>query len=81
VVRLEPGDAVVAYTDGVIEARSASGEEFQSERLESYLAGCRGADAEAVLQGLLNRLEDFTGDTPQYDDVTVLALRWKGPSS
>jgi sigma-B regulation protein RsbU (phosphoserine phosphatase) len=78
-VRLERGDAVVAYTDGVVEARSASGEEFQSQRIEAYLAGCRGAGAEAVLRGLLGRLADFTGDTPPYDDITVLALRWKGP--
>jgi len=41
VVRLRPGDALVLYTDGVVEARSASGEEFHALRLEAYLAGCR----------------------------------------
>jgi sigma-B regulation protein RsbU (phosphoserine phosphatase) len=75
---LRPGDVLVAYTDGVVEARSAEGEEFHSLRLESYLGGCRDAAADGLVQGLLARLEEFAGDTPQYDDVTVLALRWLG---
>jgi sigma-B regulation protein RsbU (phosphoserine phosphatase) len=79
VARLLPGDALVLYTDGVVEARSASGEEFHSLRLESHLASCREASADGIVRGLVVRLEEFAGDTPQYDDVTVLALRWRGP--
>ena len=78
VVRLRPGDALVLYTDGVVEARNASGEEFHARRLESYLDGCRDAAAADVVRGLVGRLEDFAGDTPQYDDVTVLVLRLLG---
>jgi serine phosphatase RsbU (regulator of sigma subunit) len=77
-VRLRPGDLLFLYTDGVVEARSASNEEFHALRLESYLAGCRGDTADAIVRGLLGRVEDFAGDTPQYDDVTVVALRWRG---
>jgi serine phosphatase RsbU (regulator of sigma subunit) len=80
VVRLRPGDLLLLYTDGVVEARGASGEEFHALRLESYLGGCSDAAAEAVVNGLLGRLEDFAGDAPQYDDVTVLAVRWRGRS-
>ena len=75
---LRPGDTLVLYTDGVVEARAADGEEFHALRFESYLGGCRGAKAEDVVQGLLSRLEEFAGDTPPYDDVTVLVLRWLG---
>ena len=78
VVRLRPGDALVLYTDGVVEARNASGEEFHALRLESYLDGCREAAAADVVRGLVGRVEDFAGDTPQYDDVTVLVLRLLG---
>ena len=78
VVRLRPGDALVLYTDGVVEARNASGEEFHARRLESYLDGCRDTAAADVVRGLVGRLEDFAGDTPQYDDVPILVLRVLG---
>ena len=78
VVRLQPGEALVLYTDGVVEARNASGEEFHAARLESYLEGCRDAAAAEVVRGLVGRVEGFAGDTPQYDDVTVLVLRVLG---
>lgn len=77
VLRLRPGDALVAYTDGVVEARSSAGEEFQPRRLESYLAGCRDAPAAAIVDGLIQRVEEHAGDEPQYDDLTVLAVRWR----
>jgi sigma-B regulation protein RsbU (phosphoserine phosphatase) len=77
-LRLSPKDALLLYTDGVLEARDAGGDEFHALRLESYLGGCRGLSAERVVQGLLERLDDFVGDAAQYDDVTVLALRWMG---
>jgi hypothetical protein len=32
------------------------------------------------VRGLLGQLDDFVGDAPQYDDITVLALRWRGPT-
>ena len=77
-LRLDAGDALVLYTDGVVEARSGAGEEFHALRLESHLAGCRGLTAASTVEGLLEKLEEFVGDEPQYDDVTVLALRWLG---
>jgi len=80
-LRLAPRDAVLLYTDGVVEARSAAEEEFHTLRLESYLEGCGAASAERIVQGLLERLDDFVGDAPQYDDVTILALRWLGTRS
>lgn len=93
-LRLAPGDAVLLYTDGVVEARSPATEaietlglaghttaveEFHTLRLESYLKGSREQPAERIVQGLLEKLDDFVGDAPQYDDVTILALRWLGP--
>jgi len=105
-LRLSPRDAVLLYTDGVVEARNAGteavetlgltgkpappvagaavaghkAEEFHTLRLESYLRSSRDETAERIVQGLLERLDEFVGDAPQYDDVTVLALRWLGPS-
>jgi sigma-B regulation protein RsbU (phosphoserine phosphatase) len=77
-LRLEPRDALLLYTDGVVEARSGADEEFHTLRLEGYLAGCRDVPAERIVQGLLDRVEEFAGDAPQYDDITILGLRWLG---
>jgi sigma-B regulation protein RsbU (phosphoserine phosphatase) len=77
-LQLEPKDALLLYTDGVVEARNGAEEEFHALRLEGYLASCREVSAERMAQGLLDRVEEFAGDEPQYDDVTILALRWLG---
>ena len=77
VVRLYPGDGLVAYTDGVVEARNAAGGELAPAGLEAYLRGCGDARPEAIVRGLVEKVEEFAGETPQYDDVTVLALRYR----
>jgi serine phosphatase RsbU (regulator of sigma subunit) len=77
VVRLEPGDGVLAYTDGVVEARNAAGAELATTGLEAYLAGCAGARPETIVRGLVQAVEEFAGGAPQYDDVTVLAVRYR----
>lgn len=80
-LQLEPRDALLLYTDGVVEARSGAHEEFHTLRLEGYLASCREVPAEQIVQGLLDRVEEFAGDAPQYDDITILGLRWLGTSA
>jgi sigma-B regulation protein RsbU (phosphoserine phosphatase) len=76
--RLEPGDTLVLYTDGVVEARSPGDDEFHSLRLETQLAASHDLAPSAVVRGLVDRIEEFAGDVPQYDDVTVLVARWLG---
>jgi sigma-B regulation protein RsbU (phosphoserine phosphatase) len=77
-LRLRPGDALLLYTDGVVEARSGSEEEYGEGRLGEYLAACAGEPAAAIVDGLVERVFSFAGDEPQYDDVTVLAVRYRG---
>jgi sigma-B regulation protein RsbU (phosphoserine phosphatase) len=69
---LAPGDLLLAYSDGVIDAVSPEGEFFGHERLLRVLDECPGEPAQAV-NWLIEALEDFTrGHTP-YDDVTLVA--------
>ena len=73
-VSLRPGDAVVFYTDGIVEARGPDGSFFGEERLRALLRSCAGLSAPAIAQ----RLRDVTleyGEGNARDDLAVLVLR------
>jgi serine phosphatase RsbU (regulator of sigma subunit) len=63
---------LVAYTDGVSDARSARGVEFGTQRLVDAAQVHLGQPAQAVLNGVLTTLEEFTGHVPPADDMTLL---------
>src|SRR5262249_10291616 len=68
---LAPGDALVLYTDGIIEAANAGGEMLGGQRLEECLAGADG-DAAAISARVLGELRDHIALAPQGDDVTMI---------
>lgn len=74
VVRLEAGDSVFLYTDGVNEAVNASGEFYGTERLERVLADAFASDEKNYLQAVENSVSAFVGETEQNDDITMLVL-------
>jgi PAS domain S-box-containing protein len=74
---LAPGDVLVLYTDGVIEARSPEGEFFGEERLRSLLCSCRDLDAPATASRIREAVLEHKGGTPS-DDVAILVLRVTG---
>jgi sigma-B regulation protein RsbU (phosphoserine phosphatase) len=75
-LKLEKGDALLLYTDGVTEARGAGGEElFGQERLETALADAAKGEPEAILDSVRGALSNFTGGAPNTDDVTMVAVK------
>jgi sigma-B regulation protein RsbU (phosphoserine phosphatase) len=72
--RLEGGDAMVLYSDGISEARSAGGEPFSWERLVELVAA-RHDRAASVLACVLDGVEAFAGGGPALDDQTLLVAR------
>ncbi|MBF6025340.1 SpoIIE family protein phosphatase [Lysobacter niastensis] len=70
--RLEPGDALVAYTDGITEAFDGGQQAFGTQRLMDALQP--GSDPGALRQALVSAAHRFSGAAPQSDDITVLAL-------
>ena len=74
-VSLQPGDALFACTDGVVEATNGAGELYSAERLEVQLRDAIGTAPEAMVRAVKRHVDAFTGDAPKADDVTILALR------
>jgi sigma-B regulation protein RsbU (phosphoserine phosphatase) len=74
-VTLQPGDWLVIFTDGVVEAENAHQDEFGEARLLAAIeAGHFGTPAD-LLKRLMADLDLFVGSTPQHDDVTCLLLK------
>jgi sigma-B regulation protein RsbU (phosphoserine phosphatase) len=71
-IDLRTGDLLVAYTDGVTEARNADGEEFGEERLTDFLRAAVGAPVEEVASTLTDRIREWVAAAEQYDDVTFV---------
>lgn len=76
--RLEPQDYLFLYTDGLSEALNGTGEEFGSARVEGALGNLRGLPARAVVNSVLDEVQRFQNGSPQIDDVTAMAIRWRG---
>jgi serine phosphatase RsbU (regulator of sigma subunit) len=74
---LEPGDSLVLHTDGIIEARSTTGDEFGRDRLaELVSASLRRQDRPAeVIRQVVHAVGDHSGG-PLRDDATVVLVRW-----
>jgi len=74
-ITLRPGDTLVLFTDGVVEAFNSSGEEFSDNRWLNIIRGLPTLNAQQTLQYLMKSVEDFVGATRQSDDITCLVLR------
>jgi len=73
--KLEPGDLLLLYTDGVTDALNAEVEEFGLSRLLSVVAAHRGESAADVIRAINQAVDEFVGDTPQFDDLTLVVLK------
>ena len=77
-VRLEPGDVLVLYSDGIVEAANSADEEFGEGRLGAVLRGCSQMGAEEVRDRILASVEAFTGQAIPQDDRTLLVVVYSG---
>lgn len=74
-VTLNPGDMLLAYSDGVTECRNARDEEFESERLVAAAKAVTGMPASKALFSLLGAVLDFADSCSPGDDLTLLVVR------
>jgi len=73
--RLERGDWLVIFTDGVVEAVNAKDEEYGEPELIRLLDRKSGSAPAEMLRSLMAGLDQFVGNTPQHDDITCLLLK------
>lgn len=75
---LNPGDIIYLYTDGVAEATNSDDKLFGTDRMIDVLNKLPGNSAEEILTDMKKAVDDFTGNAPQFDDITMICLRYFG---
>ena len=75
---INPGDKLFLYTDGVPEATDANNQLYGMERLEIALNRVRDEEPAVILQAIKEDIDAFVGEAPQFDDITMLCLDFKG---
>lgn len=74
-VTLAPGDWLIIFTDGLVEAENSRQEEYGEARLLNAIEMNRAVDPGEMLKRMMAELDLFVGNTPQHDDVTCLLLK------
>jgi sigma-B regulation protein RsbU (phosphoserine phosphatase) len=77
-IKLERGDTIFLYTDGVTEAMNAGHDQFSEQRLEPALGELVKQPLDKLLPAVMSRVSAFAAGAPQSDDITMLALRYIG---
>lgn len=77
-LHLSAGDEIFLYTDGVTEATNASGELYGEDRLLALLNTLKEMTGEEICEAVKADLAEFVGDAPQFDDITMLYLKYNG---
>ena len=72
--QMAPGDKVVFYTDGIVEAMNKQQEIYGFERLEAVIKSSPAESAEALMNDIIRNVSDFTGAAPQHDDLTIIVV-------
>ena len=74
---LEPGDKIFQYTDGVTEATNIHNKLYGMERLEVILNKVKCGTPHEILPAVKADVDEFVGEAPQFDDITMLCLEYK----
>ena len=76
-VRLHKGDRLFVYTDGVTEATNSREELFGEARLLKAMEGTQKLDAAELLADIRKKIDDFTAEAEQFDDITMMSFEWR----
>ncbi len=76
--QLYPGDSIFVYTDGVLEATNKDNKLFKSERMLKVLNDNKDCSVEVILHKMKGAIDEFVGEAPQFDDITMLIFNYYG---
>ncbi|HYI96860.1 MAG TPA: SpoIIE family protein phosphatase [Bryobacteraceae bacterium] len=76
-VQLQPGDKIVAYSDGLSDAENSQGKFFEASRMLEVIRSHSKDSASALLAALMRAVEKFTGDAVQHDDITAVVVEYR----
>lgn len=74
-IKMDLGDVLVLYTDGVPDAQNLDGDFFKQESLVEIIQEHLGESAEALQKSILDAVYNFVGDAPPFDDITLMVLQ------
>ncbi len=77
-LKLEPGDIIFLYTDGVTEATDANNELYGEQRLLDILNSRKYESMEELCRTVKEDIDAFVGEAPQFDDITMVAFKYLG---
>jgi sigma-B regulation protein RsbU (phosphoserine phosphatase) len=77
-IRMEKGSKIFVYTDGLAEAQNAAGEFYTADRAVKELNVCRKGTPEFIVKWMERSVDKFVAEAPQFDDLTMLCLEYKG---
>jgi len=73
-INLNPGDVLILYTDGIPDAQNSQGRFFEDENMIEAARSHLGMAAHEIQSIILDQVQSFVGDTPQFDDITLMIL-------
>ncbi|MBP5773642.1 MAG: SpoIIE family protein phosphatase, partial [Eubacterium sp.] len=77
-VKLEKGDVIYVYTDGVPEATDNDEKQMGMDYMVNALNNMPSTDPETIINEMYNAIDDFIQGAEQFDDTTMLCVRYKG---
>ena len=77
-LKLEKGDKLFLFTDGVPEATDGNNRMFAEKRMLDALNEHQDGTPQEILEGVYRNVQHFVGDAPQFDDLTMLGLEYRG---
>ncbi len=75
---MQPNDTIFLYTDGITEAINPEEEMYSEEKLKQVLSQLKNKTVMDIAQGVQESIKEFVEEAPQWDDLTLLILRYKG---